>query len=81
MGDAPALPSPAVEPRWLAARTLRQARAVGRLTQAELAQAAGVAPSTISAWETGARQPTLEQLATVLGAAGVEVHLTTRRSC
>lgn len=40
------------------AMRLRTARLGKRLTQTELAVAAGVAESSVRAWETGVRQPT-----------------------
>jgi len=49
------------------------------LTQAELAARAGVTQSTISAYESGQRQPALTALARLIDAAGYELILSLRR--
>lgn len=53
-----------------AASTLREARRRAQLSQQALAAAAGVAPSVLSAYETGARQPSAKMLARLVRAAG-----------
>ena len=58
---------------------LRQARMRAGLTQAELAARAGVTQSTISAYESGQRQPALTALARLIDAAGYELILSLRR--
>lgn len=57
---------------------LRTARRRARLSQAELARRAGVTQSVISAYESGARQPSLSTLARLVEATGseLEVHVT-----
>lgn len=49
---------------------LRRARRKAGLSQAQLAQRAGVNQSVISAYETGARQPSLPSLARLVEATG-----------
>lgn len=49
---------------------LRVARTRGRLTQAELARFAGTSQATISAYENGHKQPSVETLARLLAATG-----------
>ena len=61
------------EPDRLAGDLLRMARRKSRLTQAELAERAGVAQPLISAYETGRRQPTVPALERLLGAAGFQL--------
>ncbi|HVT77532.1 MAG TPA: helix-turn-helix transcriptional regulator [Acidimicrobiales bacterium] len=56
---------------------IREARERAGLTQAELAARSGVAQSTISAYESGKREPGVEALERLLDAAGYE--LTIRR--
>lgn len=51
-------------------RLIARARAIAGLTQQELAQAAGLTQSVVSAYETGRRQPTLPMLFRLLSAAG-----------
>lgn len=53
-----------------AAGLVRSARARHRLSQRELADRAGVPQSTVSAVESGQRQPTVMMLERLLGAAG-----------
>ena len=50
--------------------TLREARARGRLTQADLARRAGTSQATVSAYENGRKQPTVETFHRLLAAAG-----------
>ncbi len=57
----------------IAGDLLRMARKKARLTQAELAERAGVAQSLISAYETGRRQPTVPTLERLLDAAGFQL--------
>jgi uncharacterized protein len=54
----------------LAGRLVLSARSRAGMTQAELAQAAGVTQTVVSAYETGRRQPTLPTLCRLLAAAG-----------
>jgi transcriptional regulator with XRE-family HTH domain len=56
---------------------LREARERAGLTQKELAERSGVAQSTISAYESGKREPGVDALSKLLDAAGYE--LTVRR--
>ena len=49
---------------------LREARSRGRLTQAELARLAATSQATISAYENGHKQPSVETLARLLAATG-----------
>ncbi|MEX2289864.1 MAG: helix-turn-helix transcriptional regulator [Mycobacteriales bacterium] len=53
--------------------TLRAARRRADMSQRALAQAAGVAPSVLSAYETGARQPSAKMLARLIRATGAEL--------
>lgn len=56
---------------------LRQARQAAGLTQREVAGRAGVQQSVVSAYESGAREPSLATLSSLIEACGVslEVHL------
>lgn len=54
---------------------LRLARVKAGLTQAVLAQRAGVAQTLISAYENGRRQPTLPTLMRLLEAAGFDLRM------
>jgi transcriptional regulator with XRE-family HTH domain len=55
-------------------REIARRRASVGMTQAELAERVGVQPETISRLETGARAATLERLASLSVALGVDVH-------
>lgn len=57
-----------------------RARRRAGLTQQELADAAGLTQSVVSAYETGRRQPTLPTLFRLLAAAGFEPHVVLRPS-
>ncbi len=59
----------------LAAGLLRLARDKAELTQAELAAEAGVSQQSISAYETGRKEPTLPTLQRLLAAAGLEMRI------
>jgi hypothetical protein len=59
----------------LAGDLLRLARVKAGLTQAELAERAGVAQSLISAYENGRRQPTVPTLTRLLKAAGFDLRV------
>jgi uncharacterized protein len=59
----------------VAAGLLRTARDRAGLTQRELAENAGLKQQTISAYETGRKEPTLPTLMRLLGAAGFELRL------
>ena len=54
---------------------LREARLRAGLTQAELAQRAGVPQSTIGRIESGARVPSVELIERLIGAAGLELRV------
>jgi uncharacterized protein len=56
----------------MAGELIYLARKQAGMTQTELAQAAGVTQSVVSAYETGRRQPTLPTLCRLLAAAGLE---------
>lgn len=56
-----------------AAATLREVRRRAQLSQQALAAAAGVAPSVLSAYETGARQPSAKMLARLVRASGAQL--------
>lgn len=58
---------------------LRDARRRAGLTQAELARRAGVTQSVISAYESGARQPSLPTLARLVAATGLELAIGVRK--
>ena len=58
-----------------AGATIRKARLQAGLSQSVLAQAAGVAQSVVSAYETGSRQPSLPVLERLVAAAGFELVL------
>lgn len=61
------------EDERFAADTLRAARRRAEMSQRTLALAAGVAPSVLSAYETGARQPSAKMLARLVRAAGARL--------
>lgn len=50
--------------------TLREARERAGITQAELARRTGTSQATISAYESGRKQPAVETFARLLAAAG-----------
>lgn len=58
---------------------LRDARRRSGLTQAELALRAGVTQSVISAYESGARQPSLPTLTRLVAATGLELTVGLRK--
>ncbi|MDR7388313.1 MAG: helix-turn-helix domain-containing protein [Armatimonadota bacterium] len=58
--------------RALGAR-LRSARKAANLTLKELAARVGVRPGTVVSWESGQRQPSVEQLAAFAQACGADV--------
>lgn len=59
----------------VAAKLLLRARNAARLTQAALARKAGIPRSVLNAYERGRRQPGADALASILTAAGFELHL------
>jgi transcriptional regulator with XRE-family HTH domain len=61
-----------------AARLLTDARKRAGLTQAELARRADIPRSVLNAYERGTRQPGADALASILEAAGFELHLRER---
>jgi transcriptional regulator with XRE-family HTH domain len=58
-----------------AAAVLRDARRRAGLSQVELGRRAGVTQSVVSAYESGARQPSLPMLARLVGATGLELDI------
>ncbi|MFP5218414.1 MAG: helix-turn-helix transcriptional regulator, partial [Actinomycetes bacterium] len=58
-----------------AAEVVRSARLSAGLTQAQLAQRAGVTQSVISAYESGRREPALSTLSRLVGAAGLRLEV------
>lgn len=56
----------------MAGRLVSRARARAGMTQQELAEAAGMTQSVVSAYETGRRQPSLPTLCKLVAAAGFE---------
>ena len=56
-----------------AAGLVRMARSKAGLTQAELADRAGVTQQSISAYETGRKEPTLPTLQRLVAAAGFDL--------
>jgi hypothetical protein len=59
----------------VAAGLIRAARDRAALTQGDLAQLAGITQQTISAYETGRREPTLPTLLRLLAAAGFDLRM------
>lgn len=59
----------------LAAGLLRLARDKADMTQSELADAAEVSQQSISAYETGRKEPTLPTLQRLLAGAGLEMRI------
>ena len=59
----------------LAAGLIRMARDKSGLTQSQLAELAGVTQQTVSAYETGRKEPTLPTLERLVGAAGLELRI------
>jgi transcriptional regulator with XRE-family HTH domain len=56
-----------------AARLIRSARHAAGLTLRELAAAAGTSHSTLAAYETGAKTPTVDTLDRIVAAAGFRI--------
>lgn len=56
-----------------AASTLRDARRRAGLSQPQLAARAGTSQATVSAYENGRKQPSVETLARLLAAAGAQL--------
>lgn len=65
-----------VDDSRFAADILRMARRRAALSQRALAEAAGVSPSVLCAYETGARQPSAKMLARLVRASGARLGLT-----
>ena len=63
-----------------ASRALHEARRRAGLSQTELARSAGVTQSVISAYESGARQPSVPVLEKLVAATGLELELRIRRT-
>ena len=55
------------------ARTLKDSRRRAGLTQAELAARAGTSQATVSAYESGRKQPSVDTLSRLLAAAGARL--------
>src|SRR5438552_5013784 len=55
---------------------LREARSRAGLSQVELGRRAGVTQSVVSAYESGARQPSVPMLERLVRAAGYELQIT-----
>ena len=53
--------------------TLRDARVRARLSQAELARRGGTSQATVSAYESGSKQPAVATFARLLAAAGARL--------
>lgn len=60
-------------PDHVARRLLLRARRRRQWSQAELARRAGLPPSQLCAYETGAKQPAVATLARILAVAGVDL--------
>jgi predicted nucleotidyltransferase/DNA-binding XRE family transcriptional regulator len=58
-----------------AASTIRDARTRARLTQAELGARARIAQSVVSSYESARREPSIDMLQRIVGAAGFELQL------
>lgn len=58
-----------------AAELIRRARSARGMSQAELARRAGMTRSVINAYEHGARQPSVDALARIVAAAGMQLEL------
>jgi uncharacterized protein len=63
-----------------ASRALHEARLRAGLTQTQLARRAAVTQSVISAYESGARQPSLPVLERLVAATGLELELRVRKT-
>ena len=61
-----------------AGQLIRTARASADLSQTALARRAGTSQATVSMYETGRKQPTVETLIRLLAAAGVRLALERR---
>jgi transcriptional regulator with XRE-family HTH domain len=57
------------------ARLIREARLRARLSQAALAERLGTSQSAIARWEAGGTEPSLETLARVVRACGLELRI------
>jgi len=62
-----------------AATTLREARRRAGLTQAALASQTGTSQATISAYESGRKQPSVETFSRLLAATGSRLKIEPRR--
>lgn len=54
-------------------RAILDARVRAGMTQADLARRAGTSQATLSAYETGRKEPTISTLERILGAAGAQL--------
>lgn len=61
-----------------AGATLHAARTRARLSQAELARRAGTSQATVSAYESGSKQPTVATFSRLLAAAGARLSVEKR---
>ncbi len=57
----------------LAAHVIREARVRCGINQSELAERLGVAPSAVSDWESGAKDPSVSNLYRIVAACGLEL--------
>ena len=57
----------------LGASLIREARLRAGMTQAQLAERVGTTQSAVARWETGGTQPSLETLARLIRACGLEL--------
>jgi predicted nucleotidyltransferase/DNA-binding XRE family transcriptional regulator len=64
-----------VEAGQNAGALLREARRRARLTQAQLGRRAGITQSVVSAYESGARQPSLATLQRLVAATGLQLSI------
>lgn len=62
-----------------AARTLRRHRMSANVSQSELAALTGTSQATISAYETGAKQPSLRTFSRLLAATGTRLTVVPER--
>lgn len=61
-------------------RIIREARLRAGLTQKDLAERAGTTQSAVARWERGRSRPTVETLARLVAACGLELRLGLSRS-
>jgi len=64
----------------VASRLIAQMRSYSGMSQAELARGAGMTRSVVNAYERGRRQPGVDALVRLAGAAGLQVRLGRERT-